>query len=404
MDCKISSKCQCPRLLTFAFVGFALSTLLAPFSIYAFPNYLYVFFFVFLILTLISYNKQPSIFTKDKVRHKQVKLWSIAWLVMFGFCLLHLHMPPQRYWPYFFYGILFFKLDIIIQKKIVSTFVRVLALLLAISIVEFLVYHFTHVGIVLGEVIRNSVTFREIPITQLPFNMIEQSVVMPRFCGLAEEPGLIGTLSAFLLFYTDGKTKYRIHSCVFLLAGFLSMSLAFFILLMIFLTNKLRSLKQILISFVVGCAIIFTLYHFFQDQFQEMIVERIAGETIETIDNRSSDTFDNYFMKSVKSSQILWGTGGYLPEDIFGRTSDGGYSKGIAGAKKWIYQYGLICFIIIFFAYIRIYKANRNRILICWDYAFLISFWLSFYQRETILETYTFLAYFGVSLNNRITC
>lgn len=390
-----ASKNKNHRALLLAFVGFALSTMLASFSIYNSLYFLYVCFVLFLIFTLVAYIQDPTILSNETSQKKQALIWIFAWLIMFFFCLLHIHLPPSRLLLYFVYAFLFLRLKISIQKRIIDNFVLVLSVLIFISIIEYIIYQFSGIGIVLGNVFRETVTDREIPFLQLPFNLIDQYNNMPRFCGLTEEPGLLGTLCGFLLFYTGFSRRTRFQFYVLLIGGALTLSLAFYIILSFFSLTKIKSLKGTLLTILIGGLLSVGFYHIFQEEVESFIIERIAENTLESLDNRSSESFDYYFFKSVKSGQILFGTGGYIPDDVFSRTSGGGYSKGIAGAKKWIYQYGLICFLIIFWAYISIYRKRKSE-LKYEDYVFLIIFWLSFYQRETILESYTFLAYMGV--------
>ena len=55
--------------------------------------------------------------------------------------------------------------------------------------------------------------------------------VIFRFQSLTEEPGVVGTLCAFILFTIDRK-KYKKEFYIFCLAGILSLSLAFYLLLL----------------------------------------------------------------------------------------------------------------------------------------------------------------------------
>ncbi len=389
---------ECPRLLLFTFVGFALSTMLASFSVYSFPSFLYVSFFVFLFLTIICSIINPAIFSHELTSKKQTRIWIFAWFVMIALCVLHIHLPPMRLMVYFAFSILFLRLNISCQRKIIDGFVFALSLMLFFSAIEYVIYQLTGIGLVLGSVTRETVTEREIPFLQLPLNLIDQYNSLSRFSGLAEEPGLIGTLCGFLLFYTDYAGKNRFQFYVMLVSGILTMSLAFFVILAFFLLTRIKTVKSTIITVIVGVILSAGLFYFFQEEVETFLIERIAENTLESIDNRSSVTFDYYFKKSIKSGQIVFGTGGYIPEDVFSRISGGGYSKGIAGAKKWIYQYGLFCFVIILIAYYKIYKMRKGAKLNYEDIIFLIAFWLSFYQRETILESYTFLVYMGIPL------
>lgn len=206
-----------------------------------------------------------------------------------------------------------------------------------------------------------------------------------RFQSLTEEPGMVGTLCAFILL-TINREKYKKEFYIFGLAGILSLSLAFYILLLFGLLGKIKfvNMKTFFISIVLA----FVVYFSFQDAINERIIDRVSGNNLEEIDNRSSAMFQRIFDQFLKSEDVSWGIGN--------RTF---YSKDYgsnAGVKKMIYQYGFVAIFVLFFSYSYIFlKYNGIKYS---SLLVLLAIWLSFYQRTDWNFSPNIIIFFSYSL------
>lgn len=208
-----------------------------------------------------------------------------------------------------------------------------------------------------------------------------------RFQAFTEEPGLVGTLCAFILACLDIKhNKWQL--VVFIICGVLSMSLAFYLMFALWLIYNALNLKNIKYNIFLFAFIILMVF-FTQDVIAEIIGGRIAETgSIAELDNRGSDAFKKAFNEFLFSSDAFFGCGLRTFHAIFDRV---GYS-GNAGAKPFIYSFGLFSMFLLFITYTRSFlKVNgRNRKALF----ILLVFWLSFYQRDVWYTPYNIIPIF----------
>lgn len=375
------------NILIALFVFSALQTIVANFSIY----YSYGLWMLTLLFTVIVFfSCGRSIISKDK---KIAAYYLIAFAVPYTISTVYNGcLPDKTYFFFLLYGVFFLLLNKQLQYRIVYYFSWVLSFFLLVSLVEFIVYQFLNVYHIVATVVREtSVTVESY--LHLYFNVIVSFSFFPRFQCVAEEPGLIGTLCGFLLFFTGKRKELRFPFFVFLISGLFSFSLAFYIILFLFLITGFNKIKQVVLFLFVFSVFSFMANTFFND----LIISRIESEKFDDIDNRTTATFDKRFTQAWKNDQLWLGVGSNnLPSDItYGSTKQQG---GNAGAKKWIFQYGLISFVVVLIYSFRVYYRLRGHKLTSFDIFFLIVFWLSFYQRHTIADSYTLLAFCAVPL------
>ena len=231
----------------------------------------------------------------------------------------------------------------------------------------------------------------------LIFNLQDSFMLFPRFQSISNEPGLIGTLCGFLLFYTGRNIKLRFPFIIFILCGLFSFSLAFYVILVLYLCSGLFKVKttivMILTLFVVGSVT--------SQYIEELILFRIDKDSLSQMDNRTTATFDARFYQAWERGNLWLGVGSNnLPSDVtYGISNQQG---GNAGAKKWIFEYGIISFVVLFIFSLKLYFRQRGEKLSFYDVFFLIVFWLSFYQRQTIADSYTLMAFCAVPLGEYV--
>ena len=348
-------------------------------------------FILFLVIYFITPNKGRM--TKERSKESSIFLAGI--LAIYSITTFFNLCPPLPIELFcLIYAVLFLITSYELQVRVIKCFVWVLAILLACSIVEFTIYETTGWGVVLGQATRVTAV-RETHFVNLVFNLIGTDYGEARFRSIADEPGRLGTLCGMLLFLTWRVRSLRIPFIVFVISGIISFSLAFFVLLGIFLITHVRvSLKKMIIGIAVIGATIYVTY----DRFQEMIVMRIMADDemadIDAIDNRTTAAFDKYFNQALEKGQLWLGVGANnLPEQINIESRGGN-----AGAKKWIFQYGFVALAFLFITFNKVFLRRLRRKPDIKDYGFLIAYWLSFYQRSDVMPPYFIITFMAIPI------
>ncbi|MEB6680153.1 hypothetical protein [Acinetobacter lwoffii] len=130
-----------------------------------------------------------------------------------------------------------------------------------------------------------------------------------RFCGIFEEPGVVGTVCSLLL--VADKCKFKSYENKLLLFyGVISFSLAFYVIILLyFLIFMVRSIKGLFLFLFFSFGL-FLLYSF-SAKFEELILSRLAFSSDSGFsgNNRSSIYLDNLFKNWFKSEVdiILFG-------------------------------------------------------------------------------------------------
>jgi hypothetical protein len=205
-----------------------------------------------------------------------------------------------------------------------------------------------------------------------------------RFASIFDEPGVVGTLNGLVL-AVMGISFRSIRSVVFLVAGIVSFSLAFYIILILILLFKFNLYKLLL-----GVFIFMTLVTLSNDEFDfdELIINRLGGDDGQLIeDNRTSMVFDSYFSYFVSrgGNDLLLGKGtGYA------HTLD--QTRGVSTYKTMVINYGIAgtALIVLFYLFC-VYSINNTR-----DGWFLFFiFIISAYQRPDLLALYSIMVFVG---------
>lgn len=270
---------------------------------------------------------------------------------------------------------LFICLRVDLKVIILDKYIRIVSYILALSVVEYILYQVTGIGIILF----NQNDYNGINYTQLLFNYIETDSLVPRFRSLTIEPGNIGTACGLLLFAASNSKRYRFQYIVFWISGIISFSLAFYALAAIHLIS-LRTKGIPFLALVAGALFILSIQ--FTDLYQVFIIGRLEDKSLEEIDNRSHVDIDNLLTNSWNDGTIWFGKGNY----VYSGRYDGTFANGIRGH---IYSYGIISVSWVIFVYLLIYlseiRACRLRKGDLFSaLLFLVAFFVSYYQREYI--------------------
>lgn len=211
-----------------------------------------------------------------------------------------------------------------------------------------------------------------------------QNLAIVRFCGIFDEPGVVGTISLLFLYYGDFKLK-RLDNIVFLIAGLISFSLFFFLgfnimlMLKVFLNKKLKKNRM---ASIVGIALLLVTV-LTVPVMNEMVGSRLEfDEDIGTIvgNNRSGNDLNDYISSIRGTDKYYWGD--------FKRAED--YSNH-ASLQNAVLNYGVV-FMFLFFVFYFFYAKSRLHNIWLEIVMFMLLLFITLYQRPGFLNpTYLFL-------------
>lgn len=220
------------------------------------------------------------------------------------------------------------------------------------------------------------------------FTYLDLSLDGLRLCGLFNEPGYFGTILALELMVENFNFR-KVGNLFMLLAGILTASMAFFVLvgLYVFLNNITKPSKLLSIV-VVAVVTVFVLLkaNILPQELVDHLVGRMKIEDGKFVgDNRSSTGIDEFYESFLHSDQLWLGYGNKLPIDF----------ETALSYKMHIIRYGLLGALltwgVLLFSSLKI--ASRRW---CWDkIVFIICFFVSIYQRPGIFLPFYFLILFG---------
>lgn len=257
-------------------------------------------------------------------------------------------------------------------------FIKILAALLLIGIIEYLISVCFAPTLYLGKVYYADgyVSFYQ---TLLNYYPVDYWMKVYRFQGFMDEPGRVGTFCAFLLFILDS-SRYRKEYAVFLLAGLLSFSFAFYILFFMYIALNLKNLKQVLVIVLV----LGVMYALFYEYVNNYIIDRFTG--VQKADNRTTAAFDTAFTEFLNSKNLFFGKGLTASYDFVNNSSVKCvlYNLGLWGLGWYIIVFSLL--------FLQCTKISFKHLVV------LLVYWMSFYQRPTYNYLPVTVLFFAYSL------
>lgn len=215
-----------------------------------------------------------------------------------------------------------------------------------------------------------------------PFLVVYYSygILLPRFCGLFDEPGVVGTIAAFILVLNKFNLKDYFNYPV-LIAGILSFSLFFYITTFVYIF--IFGSTRVKISMVVIFAALLVLFAH-NEIVNDMLFKRIvfSDNTIIT-DNRKLGLSPTWYKTFKESSSYYWGLGNQAHLK---------YNSGGSSYVDLIIDYGIIFFFIFCSTFVvsALYRIKNKKNLI----TFFVLFAGIIYQRPFITMTgYFYLLY-----------
>ncbi|WP_156184576.1 hypothetical protein [Clostridium carboxidivorans] len=202
-------------------------------------------------------------------------------------------------------------------------------------------------------------------------------VIFNKLYAMYDEPGAVGTVCGLILFIEKLDLKKNVENKIIFIGGLISFSFAFYILLII---NLIVCKKYKILAFFILLLTILNFSSLNKDYgvFDKILFNRFTvSDNKLNGDNRTSPELDYAYKQFLKGDvkTILMGKGdGYITNNI-----DGGVSSTY---KIFIYERGLIFFILYLILVVVLYYTNTNSIK---NYYILLAFILSIYQRPNIL-------------------
>lgn len=214
-----------------------------------------------------------------------------------------------------------------------------------------------------------------------------ESDLVNRFYGIFDEPGVVGTLNAFLL-YINGFNLRKRYNWIYLVTGIFTYSFAFVVLFFvgIVFTFSKGFLQVFKISALVALFSSF-IFFLFKDNntFQLAIINRI-GNVSEKTEGRTSVYLNKFFDDFITSKDAFFGKGTSFYSESWHLFS-GGQSY-----KIFLIEYGIVGFFLVFSLYLSISYRNKKII------GLLVLFCFSFIQRPFMFTPWEIILYsIGVS-------
>ena len=244
--------------------------------------------------------------------------------------------------------------------------IRVTAILILVSLIFWVMYligiQLPHYSVVTNNYYDHSVYY---------FFLLNNGSVIPRFAGLFLEPGHVGS-TACLLFFLNNVTLKKWENIVFLIAIFLSLSLAAYGLLVgciglhLLIKSKKACLKLVpYLVVLLLTSIYFSNYNDGDNPINEKILMRLVFEDGKmTGNNRTSQAFDYAYDRYLKSDRVFTGMG----RDVMVSGSKVGVLHGTASWKKYFFLRGYIgCTLLLTFLFYYLYSYPTKQ-----GFAFLI--------------------------------
>lgn len=198
---------------------------------------------------------------------------------------------------------------------------------------------------------------------------------MYRLSALFDEPGVVGTVSAFLLAAT--RFKLDVQNVIIFIAAILSWSLAFIALIVMYL---LFARPRLLIILLIALGVLVFLW---ADNaiVQKLLIDRlmISDEGVSG-DNRTTMWFEIRFAEFLFSNNIYFGN------------SESVYQLGyyVSSWKALVFDYGLVGMASILLFLVMLFRLKKKRIVAAKDakacYVFLFMFIVSIYQRPSVID------------------
>lgn len=313
-----------------------------------------------------------------KYRKKYIQPCS---LILF---LLYLFISIRGQFSFFGFIANFCVISIVLARKefivmVFEQFRKIYAVVTGLSLIVYILVLFAGVNLPYQELEplnsdKIDVYYRTYPLLAMYYNY---GIPLPRFCGIFDEPGVIGTISGVLLILSQFNLKDK-YNIPILLSGVFSASL-FFIVLCIFAIlfllkgkYKIIGITSVVILFYIAASNEIT---------SQLITERLVIEDGHLAgDSRSSHLSETWYNNFIRSNNVYFG---------LGNNAHLIYNEGGCSYKDLIIDYGIVCFLLFCLCFLIPVMVNKR---IHDVFLFALIFFSVIYQRPFITTLgYVFL-------------
>ena len=216
--------------------------------------------------------------------------------------------------------------------------------------------------------------------------------ISPRFQSIFDEPGSLGTIIGTLLIFDDLKSsKMKFSRAILVLSGFLTQSLAFFMLFFLkiaiefFKSNKkLKTLTKLLVLLLI---LVMSIKYVDSKYLNNVFHHNVAKRLINLENNRESNNAKIILDNFMKNGNVF-----------FGKRESFYISYPNLDISSWriiVYEKGIISLILllIYYLYISEFVTQKMEIKIC-----IFLFFLNLYQRPELITSsiYLFIMISGI--------
>lgn len=219
----------------------------------------------------------------------------------------------------------------------------------------------------------------------------ESEALIKRFYGVFDEPGVIGTLAAFVLCGLRFNFNLK-RTWILVLGGLFSWSLAFVVLSILGLIllrkrDKLYFFICVLLALGGGAALITSNLMPSDDSASLLLLYRIVNFSEHGISSRTEESLNNFFYQYIGSLKFLFGEGtnffNMRPDLLSGQ-----------GAILYLVEYGLLGVGSLLMIYISIMRSNNaSRFQ---DFSLLVVFFFSFLQRPHLMTPWQIVLFWMI--------
>lgn len=213
------------------------------------------------------------------------------------------------------------------------------------------------------------------------FFIAKENFEAMRFYSLFDEPGTLGTLSAFILWANNYDFKKK-DNVIILIGAFFTFSMAFYIITIIgFILNSNASLKKKLFTLCIIVIVLLFLTRILSNNlaFNNSVVYRFTNFSETSVDSRNDDAVNSLWNSFIYSHKIFLGYGAGSLKTL-GLTPT---------SYKWfVLQYGLVGTILILISYIKMTRCRK-----LYMYLTLLIFVISSLQRPQLLTAQNFVLF-----------
>lgn len=263
-------------------------------------------------------------------------------------------------------------------RDIFTHFRKIYSVVITVSLVVFVLVMFIGVKLPSYEIVPLNNLKNEVVYHAYPFLVVYESfgIILPRFCGLFDEPGVVGTIAGGILLAERYNFKDKFNYPI-LLSGLMSASLFFMVVTIVYLLffanlkTKIGLVTILLIIFISLAG---------NEIFDKLIFSRLDFNNGKfSGDTRLSGLSDSWYKSFQESTSYYWG---------LGNNAHAKYNQGGCSYIDLIIDYGVI-FLIFYVTTICLYAKTKIK----YFKNYLVYLFLLFgiiYQRPFI----TFLGYF----------